>query len=109
MTIRILSGLLLALVLISAQAADKQVVPLKQRSADIAGRSVLGVSEVPDIGPVRLEAWRKGSQLLIHAFGPDGVLVGQAQGVPGMSSTPLYLQSEQGLRRLELQWGSATP
>ena len=105
----LLSGLFLALPLIAAHAAPTQVVAVQARSERLSGRASLGVYEVPGLGPVRLDAWRKGNQLVIHAFGPDGTLVGQAESVPGMSSTPLYLRTDSGLRRLELRWGSKAP
>ena len=46
-----------------------------------------------------------GTQLLPEPL-DAGKVIGRAETVPGVRTTPLYVKTEDGLTKLEVQWGA---
>ena len=74
-------------------------------SEQIKISSDLGKIEVEGVGEVGLIARRNGNQLVVHAQGPDGKIIGKAETVIGLKDTPIYVLTPGGLKKITIYWG----
>ncbi len=100
---KILFILLLGFTL-SVQAESSLRVPMQP--AQIASPTDLGKVDIEGFGAVALVAQKQGSQLIVHAQGPDGSVIGKAESVIGLRDTPIYVMTSQGLEKITIYWGS---
>lgn len=82
-----------------------QSIRLPINSTEVTGQSALGEFRIEGVGQVELTAQRDGSRVVVLAVGNNGEVLGKAETVIGLKETPLYLQSENGLQPVILQWG----
>ena len=73
---------------------------------EISGSSSIGAVDVDGAGLVSLTAQKYGNQLVVHAEGPDGSVIGKAETVVGLTSTPIYVKTSEGLEKITIYWGS---
>ena len=75
-------------------------------SEQIKNSSNLGNVEVEGAGAVNLIARKNGNQLIVHARGPDGKVIGKAETVVGLKDTPIYVLTSEGLKKITIYWGA---
>jgi len=75
-------------------------------SEQVEAATGLGKVEVDGVGAVNLVAQKIGSQLIVHAQGPDGTVIGKAESVIGLRDTPIYVMTPDGLEKITILWGS---
>ena len=66
----------------------------------------LGTVEVPGVGAVSLVAQRKGPVIVLRATGPDGTPLGRAETNVGLSESPIYVRTPNGLTKISVVWNS---
>ena len=66
----------------------------------------LGTVEVPGVGAVNLVAQRKGPVIVLRATGPDGTPLGRAEVTVGLSESPIYVRTPDGLAKIAVVWAS---
>jgi hypothetical protein len=74
-------------------------------SDQVKSSSDLGKIEVEGVGAVNLIARKNGNQLTVHAQGPDGKVIGKAETVVGLKQTPIYVLTDDGLKKVTIYWG----
>ena len=72
----------------------------------VGNASDLGDINIPGVGEVSLIARRDGNQLVVHAEGPDGKIIGKAESVVGLKDTPIYILAPGGLEKITIYWGA---
>lgn len=77
-----------------------------QSSTQIEISSKLGDIEIDGLGTVSLTAQKNGKQLVVHAQGPDGEVIGKAETVVGLNDTPIYVMTPDGLQKITVFWGA---
>jgi hypothetical protein len=75
-------------------------------SDQVGNASDLGAINIPGVGEVSLIARRDGNQLVVHAEGPDGKIIGKAETVVGLKDTPIYVLTPGGLEKITIYWGA---
>ena len=75
-------------------------------SAQLANSVVLGDIEIDGVGIVNLRARKNGNQLVVHAQGPDGSVIGKAETVIGLNDTPIYVTTSNGLKKITIHWSA---
>ncbi len=75
-------------------------------SEQLTASSDLGTIEVEGVGSVNLTAQKNGNQLIVHAQGPDGTVIGKAESVVGLKDTPIYVLTSDGLKKITIFWGA---
>jgi hypothetical protein len=100
--------LLIAMLLISVVPAWSETLELTVlvRTEEIQKPTDIGSINIPSLGKVRFIAQREGAQVLIHATGPDGAMLGRAEATVGLSSTPIHITTPSGLKKIEIIWAS---
>ncbi len=75
-------------------------------SGQVANPTALGKVEIDGFGAVELVAQKHGSQIVVHAQGPDGSVIGKAESIVGLRDTPIYVMTSSGLEKITIYWGS---
>ena len=96
--------LALQLIVMSAHADSELRVPLLPEQ--LTGSSSLGAIEIDGVGSVRLTAQKNGNQLIVHAEGPNGNVIGKAESIVGLRDTPIYVKTSKGLEKITIFWGT---
>lgn len=86
----------------AAWAQTELIVPL--RSQDLPAEMTLGSIQVEGLGSVELVAKRTGTRVIIHALGKAGEVIGKADTFIGLTSTPIYIQGQSGLHKIDILW-----
>lgn len=73
---------------------------------ELAVSSSLGAIEIDGVGSVRLTAQKNGNQVIVHAEGPDGKVIGRAESIVGLRDTPIYVKTSKGLEKITIYWGT---
>lgn len=73
---------------------------------ELTGSSSLGAIEIDGVGSVRLTAQKNGNQLIVHAEGPNGNVIGRAESIVGLRDTPIYVKTSKGLEKITIYWGA---
>ena len=98
--------LILAYLAIATNALADVELPIQIPSSQIQTSTNLGATLVEGVGAVSLIADRNGNQLVIHAQGPDGKVIGKAETVIGLKQTPIYVSTPSGLSKITIYWDS---
>ena len=99
----IFSIVLLLMSVVSYAASELSVSFL---SSDVGQSTDLGIVEVEGAGRIKLIASKNGNQLIVHARGPDGTVIGRAESVIGVRDTPIYVSTSDGLQKITILWGA---
>jgi hypothetical protein len=99
------AAVLTGLLMLSGGATAEPVLEVAFGSADLKESTELGEIKVEGIGPVLLTAKRTGTQVVVRASGPGQVLLGRAETTIGLSETPVYIGTPEGLKKLTVVWG----
>jgi len=75
-------------------------------SSQLKNSAVLGDIEIDGVGTVNLSVRKNGSQLVVHAQGPDGTVIGKAETVVGLNDTPIYVTTSAGLKKITIHWSA---
>ena len=100
---KILSILLLLAAMNAHAESSLQVSILSDQVANSTG---LGQVDIDGVGAVNLVAQKNGNQLIVHAQGPDGTVIGKSESVVGLRDTPIYIKTPDGLKKITIYWGS---
>jgi hypothetical protein len=101
---KICAAIILSMLAMDCYADSNFSVSLS--SDQIKFSSDLGKIEVEGVGEVGLIARRNGNQLVVHARGPDGKIIGKAETVIGLKDTPIYVLTPGGLEKITIYWGA---
>lgn len=66
--------------------------------------SIVGSLKNDSEGIITFLAKQDKNQLIIKAHNQNGRLIGKAKSVVGLSETPIYIKTEQGLKQVLLEW-----
>ena len=66
----------------------------------------LGTVEVPGVGEVSLVAQRKGAVIELTATDSSGAPIGRAEATVGLSESPIYVRTPDGLTKISVIWNS---
>ena len=75
-------------------------------SSQIQGSTQLGKTHVDGLGEVSFTGSKSGNQLIVHARGPDGTVIGRAETIVGLKETPIYVATDKGLQKITIYWGT---
>ena len=103
-TIRIFYSIMIFLFAMNCYADTDFHVSLL--SEQIKNPSKLGKTKIEGVGDVNLIARKNGSQVVIHAQGPDGKVIGKAETFIGLKETPIFVMTPQGLKKIIIHWSS---
>lgn len=101
---RVICSIILFVLAMNCNADSDLYVSLL--SEQIENSFDLGNIEVEGVGEVNLIAHKNGNQLIIHARGPDGKVIGKAETVVGLKETPIYVLTSEGLKKITIYWGA---
>ncbi len=75
-------------------------------SSQIQGSTQLGKTHVDGLGEVNFVGSKNGNHVVVHAQDPRGEVIGKAETVVGLSQTPIYVLTSDGLKKITIYWGS---
>ena len=87
---------------LSANAAAPDVSV--EAPAPTVERATVAQVQVEKLGEVHLSAERIGTRLKVQAASASGAVVGRADTVVGLSETPLFVQTPDGMVRIVIHW-----
>jgi len=93
------------LLLLMNSALAEPVLRVAMHSIALEKTTELGELEVEGVGKVQLTARRDGTQVVIQATGPGQTVLGRAETTVGLTETPVYVRTPQGLRKITVVWG----
>jgi hypothetical protein len=105
MRIRIILAAALLVASAPAVAADPEL-RVKTRMEEVREPENLGIVDVPGVGEVKLVAERKGSVIEVIATGPAGAPIGRSETTVGLSESPIYVRTPDGLTKISVVWNS---
>jgi len=97
---------LLLLMTFATTAAAGSDLAVEISASDINGSIELGKVPVEGTGQVSLTASKSGVQVVIHAEKADGTVIGKAETVVGLKQTPIYVMTDDGLKKITIFWGA---
>jgi hypothetical protein len=81
-------------------------VRVKMRTEQVHEEEPLGTVTVPGVGEVSLVAHRKGAVIELIATGPGGAPIGRSETTVGLSESPIYVRTPDGLTKISVVWNS---
>jgi len=98
--------LLIALLLVMSGVMADPMLKVAIQSVELEQFTELGEVEVDGVGKVQLTARRNDMQVEVKAAGPGNKLLGRAETTVGLSETPVYIRTPDGLRKITVVWGA---
>jgi hypothetical protein len=89
----------------SLAGADPEL-RVKMRMEEVHENHTLGTVDVPGVGEVSLVARRKGLVIELIATGPGGAPIGRSETTVGLSESPIYVRTPDGLTKISVVWNS---
>jgi hypothetical protein len=105
MRIRIILAAALLVASAPAVAADPEL-RVKTRMEEVREPENLGIVDVPGVGEVTLVAQRKGNVIEVIATGPGRAPIGRSETTVGLSESPIYVRTPDGLTKISVVWNS---
>lgn len=102
-------SILLAAALLMASSSGAAAEPelrVKMRTDAVREIKNLGTVEVPGVGEVSLVAQRKGAVIELTATDSSGAPIGRSETTVGLSESPIYVRTPDGLTKISVVWNS---
>jgi len=98
--------MLACLLTVCGSAMAEPVLKVAMQSIELEQFTELGEIEIEGVGKVQLTARRNDMQVEVKAAGPGKELLGRAETTVGLSETPVYIRTPDGLRKITVVWGA---